>query len=74
MTIKNGRKITTYIYGRTMLINILKKFTKGKDLIRPKMTIFATTYLTLACLFEMKTSFITINSEEWKTSKFGTSQ
>ena len=39
------------------------------------MTRFATTYLTLACLYEMKTSLMTMfNSEEWKTSKFGTSQ
>ena len=39
------------------------------------MTRFATTYLTLARLYEMKTSLMTMfNSEEWKTSKFGTSQ
>ncbi|XP_027915063.1 uncharacterized protein LOC114174418 [Vigna unguiculata] len=35
ITIKKGRRITTYIYGRAMLISMLKKFTKGKDLIRP---------------------------------------
>jgi len=34
LTIKKGRKITPYIYGRTMLISLLKKFTKGRDLIR----------------------------------------
>ncbi|KAH1034436.1 hypothetical protein GYH30_054730 [Glycine max] len=34
-TIKKGRRITTYIYGRTMLISIMKKFTNGRDLIRP---------------------------------------
>ncbi|XP_068497678.1 uncharacterized protein [Phaseolus vulgaris] len=74
-TIQKGRRITTYIYGRAMLITILKKFTNGRDLIRPGMTRFATAYLTLACLYEMKTSLMTMfNSEEWKTSKFGTSQ
>ena len=41
ITIKKGRKITPYIYGRTMLISMLKKFTKGKDLIRSSMTRFA---------------------------------
>nr|KYP52522.1 Glutathione S-transferase 1 [Cajanus cajan] len=35
VTIKKGRKITTYIYSRTMLISMLKKFTKGRDLVRP---------------------------------------
>ncbi|XP_052724958.1 uncharacterized protein LOC128194155 [Vigna angularis] len=75
LTIKKGRKITTYIYGRSMLISLLKKFTKGRDLIRPGVTRFATAYLTLACLHELKASLLTMFSfEEWKTSKFGTSQ
>jgi len=50
VTIKKGKKITTYIYGRTQLISILKKFTRGRDLIRPRVTRFAIAYLTLACL------------------------
>ncbi|KAG4935727.1 hypothetical protein JHK84_049928 [Glycine max] len=53
----------------------LKKFTNGRDLIRPGMTRFATSYLTLACLHELKASLMSMfSSEEWKTSKFGTSQ
>jgi len=71
ITIKKIRKITTYIYGRSMLISMLKKFTKGRDLIRPGVTRFFTTYLTLTCLHELKASLLTmLNSEEWKTSKF----
>jgi len=54
------RRITTYIYGRTMLITILKKFTNGRDLIRLGMTRFAPTYLTLACFYEMKISLMTM--------------
>jgi len=41
------KRITTYIYGRTMLISLLKKFIKGRDLIRPGVTRFATTYLVV---------------------------
>ena len=53
---------------------MLKKFTKGRDLIRFRMT-FATTYLTLTCLYEMKVSVMNMFIfEKWKTSKFGTSQ
>jgi len=67
VTIKKRRKITTYIYGRTMLISMLKKYTNGRDLVRPGMTRFATTYLTLACLHEMKASLMRLfSSEEWK--------
>ena len=74
-TIKKGRRITTYIYRRAMLITILKQFTKGRDLIRPRITRFGISYLTLACMYEMKTPLMTMfKSEEWKTSKLGTSQ
>ncbi|KAL5178843.1 hypothetical protein HKD37_01G000279 [Glycine soja] len=75
VTIKKGRKITTYIYGRTIFINMLKKYTNGRDLVRPGMTKFEIAYLTLACLHEMKTSLMRLfNFKEWKKSKFGTSQ
>ncbi|CAN1127439.1 hypothetical protein LINPERHAP2_LOCUS4046 [Linum perenne] len=54
-TIAKGRKITNYIYGRTLLISMLKDFTKGGELIRPALTRFATAYLTLGCLSEHNT-------------------
>jgi len=67
LTIKKGRKIITNIYGRTMLITMLKKFTKVRDLIRPSMTIFATVCLTVACLHKLKASLLTMFSfEKWK--------
>ena len=40
--IAKGRKITTYIYGRTLLISILRNFTIRKDLIRLLVTRFST--------------------------------
>jgi len=73
ITIKKGRKITAYIYGRTQLISIL--ITRGRDLISPGVTRFATAYLTLSFLHELKASLMNMfSSEEWQTSKFGTSQ
>ena len=47
---------------------MLKKFTRGRDLIRPVMTRFVIAYLTLACFYEMKASLMSMfSSEEWKT-------
>ncbi|XP_061336622.1 uncharacterized protein LOC133283732 [Gastrolobium bilobum] len=73
-TIYKGKKITTYIYSRTSLISILHSFTSGKDLIRPAMTRFATSYLTLKCLHDhklpVKRMFM---SDEWKNSKYAKS-
>jgi len=69
-TIGSGKKITTYIYSRTSLISLLHKFTKGKDLIRPANTRFATSYLTLGCLNENKGSLIRMfTSNEWQSSQ-----
>ncbi|CAN0918382.1 hypothetical protein LINGRAHAP2_LOCUS30839 [Linum grandiflorum] len=54
-TIEKAKKITNYIYASTLLISMLREFTKGYDLIRPGATRFATTYLTLACLRKKST-------------------
>ncbi|XLR61736.1 hypothetical protein S83_012408, partial [Arachis hypogaea] len=69
-TIKKGRKITMFMYSRSMLISMLKNFTKGKDLVRPGATRFATAYLTLTCLHDNKGPLMTMfTSHDWKTTK-----
>lgn len=74
-TISMGRRITTYIYTRSMLISFLRKYTNGRDLIRPASTRFATAYLTLSCLSEHRVPMINLfNSQEWKDSKFSSTK
>ncbi|XP_057746199.1 uncharacterized protein LOC130965456 [Arachis stenosperma] len=69
-TIKKGRKITTFIYSQSMLISMLRNYTKGKDLVRPGATRFATAYLTLTCLHDNKGPLMTMfTSADWKTTK-----
>ncbi|CAN1222407.1 hypothetical protein LINGRAPRIM_LOCUS566 [Linum grandiflorum] len=70
-TINKGRKITNFIYGRSMLISIMKEFTKDQDLIRHAVTRFATAYLTLGCLSKHKGDLMSMfSSEKWKKSAF----
>jgi hypothetical protein len=45
VTIANGRRITSYIYSRIILISMLRHFTTTR---------FATVYLTLGCLTRSK--------------------
>ncbi|KAF7824624.1 zf-BED domain-containing protein/DUF659 domain-containing protein/Dimer_Tnp_hAT domain-containing protein [Senna tora] len=74
-TIEKGRKITTFIYSRTPLISMLKNFTNGEDLIRPGVTRFATTYLTLGCLFDNRTTLKTMfSSTQWKSNQFASTE
>ena len=71
VTIANGRRITSYIYSRTILISMLRHFTKGKDLIRPTATRFATAYLTLGCLSDCKIQLMTMfTSIQWRSCRF----
>jgi hypothetical protein len=70
-TIARGKKVTQYIYSKTSLISLLQIHTKGKDLVRPAVTRFATSYLTLACLMENKGALIRMfTSNQWTSSKF----
>ena len=74
-TIAAGRRITTYIYGRGLVLNMLRDFTKGRDLIRLAATRFATAYLTLSCLNELKGPLMSMfSSTEWKNSKFSSTK
>lgn len=43
-TIPKCRKITTYIYLKISFISLLQHFKKGKDLVRPGITHFATSF------------------------------
>ncbi|XP_042410002.1 uncharacterized protein LOC121999379 [Zingiber officinale] len=70
-TITKARRVATYIYSRTLLISMLRHFTKSRDLIRPATTRFATAYLTLSCFKELKVFLMTMfSSQSWKTSRF----
>ncbi|XP_048491084.1 uncharacterized protein LOC104901267 [Beta vulgaris subsp. vulgaris] len=70
-TILKARKVTTYIYSRTLLHTWMKEFTKGRELIRPAVTRFATSYLTLRSLNEQKGPLLALfASNKWKNSKF----
>lgn len=56
VTIKGGRRITTDIYSRTMLITMLKKSKYGRNLTRRIMTRFVTTNLVIVCISDLKAS------------------
>ena len=75
VTIGKGRRIITYIYSRTLLISMLRHFTKGKYLIRLAATRFATAYLTLGCLNDCKIQIMTIFTfVQWRSSRYSKSE
>lgn len=71
VTISKARRISTFIYSRTLLISQLRKCTKGRDIIRPAVTRFATAYLSLNCINELKSGLQQLfTSDFWKSSRF----
>ncbi|XP_031496371.1 uncharacterized protein LOC116261699 isoform X2 [Nymphaea colorata] len=45
--LKKAKAITTFIYGYAWTLNLMRKYTDGKELLRPAVTRFASSYLTL---------------------------
>lgn len=47
-------EVNAYMYGYSSLINMMKRFTKQKDLNRSTLTRFATALLTLISTYRQK--------------------
>lgn len=48
--LEEAKIITQYIYNHAWILNIMRKFTGGRELIRPKITRFVTNFLSLRFL------------------------
>ncbi|XP_042049334.1 uncharacterized protein LOC121794979 [Salvia splendens] len=53
-TIQKGISLVGYIYSHTFTLNLLETFTNKKELMRPAVTRFATSFLTLERIHEEK--------------------
>eukprot|EP00253_Pinus_taeda_P031449 PITA_31449 len=49
-TVEHAKCITKYIYNHSWVLNLMRKHTGGKELVRPSITRFATHFLMLQCL------------------------
>ena len=63
-----AKKVTNFIYNHLWVLAQMRKFAK-KDLVRPATTRFATAYLTLESLYQMKQPLqMLFVSQEWSSS------
>ncbi|XP_075073625.1 uncharacterized protein LOC107783682 isoform X1 [Nicotiana tabacum] len=64
-------KVYAYISQRPLLLNLMRKFTKERNLVRPAKTRFATTFLTLHSFYLQKANLRKlVLSTEWKDNKY----
>lgn len=63
--------LNSYIYQRLGVVNLLRRFTKQKELFRPAKTQFATAFITLSRIHVQKNNLKAMfTSEEWVHSKW----
>lgn len=70
-TMSKARKIAVFIYRHSWVINLMRKYTKDRELTRAAITRFATSYLTLRRLNETKIALTAMfTSEKWQRSQY----
>ncbi|XP_052187694.1 uncharacterized protein LOC127798276 [Diospyros lotus] len=70
-TFERAVMVNSYIYTRSGLVNMLRRFTDKKELLRPAKTRFATAFITLGRMHSLKSNLRRMfTSEEWMTSKW----
>ncbi|XP_038685776.1 uncharacterized protein LOC119985557 [Tripterygium wilfordii] len=68
-TIKSAKNVVKYIYGHSWVLALMRFHTKNQEIIRPAVTRFATSFLTLQSLYKQKQPLMTLfSSEKWASS------
>ena len=69
--VEQAKCITRYIYNHTWVLNLMRKNTGGKELVRSAITRFATNFLTLQSLIQQKANLRKMFScDEWNASQW----
>ncbi|KAG5542347.1 hypothetical protein RHGRI_022029 [Rhododendron griersonianum] len=72
--IEKAKAFTIFIYAHHTTLALMRKATKKRDIVRPGVTRFATSFLTLQSLAEKKEALkVMVISDEWGKSKWGPS-
>ncbi|CAN6557378.1 unnamed protein product [Malus baccata var. baccata] len=65
-TLKNGRCISKYLYGHQWILALMRKYINNSEILRPTVTRFATSFLTLQSLQKQKENLVALfTSKEW---------
>eukprot|EP00253_Pinus_taeda_P015102 PITA_15102 len=52
--VEKAKSITKYLYNHTIVLNTMRNYTEGKEIVRPVVTRFATNFVSLQSLVEQK--------------------
>jgi len=52
--VEKAKSITKYLYNHTIVLNAMRIYTEGKEIVRPAVTRFATNFISLQSMVEQK--------------------
>jgi len=71
IALKKSMAINDYIHSSVALVNLMRRFTNQRNLHRPAVTRFATSFITLSCIYKQKNNLRKmVTSQEWSNSKW----
>ena len=74
-TLKRARCISKYLYGHQWVLALMRKYTNNSEILRPAVTRFATSFLTLQSLQKQKENLVALfTSQEWSESTYAKSR
>ncbi|XP_042012021.1 uncharacterized protein LOC121760410 [Salvia splendens] len=69
--IKKSIALTGYIYSKMGVLNMMIRYTNKRELLRPTVTRFATSFITLRSIHNQRQDIIKMfTSDEWTTSQW----
>ncbi|OMO65882.1 putative Zinc finger, BED-type [Corchorus capsularis] len=65
-TIAQAKSVTRFVYNHSVILNMMRRFTFGNDIVEPAVTRSATNFVTLQRMADLKLNLQTmINSQDW---------
>ncbi|XP_024005684.1 uncharacterized protein LOC112082292 [Eutrema salsugineum] len=69
--IEKARAITRFVYNRSDVLNLMRKFTSGNDILQPAVSTSATDFATLSRMAELKSKLqAMVASPEWNECSY----
>ncbi|KAL9678287.1 hypothetical protein QQ045_016130 [Rhodiola kirilowii] len=70
-TIKSAIVLNSYIYNHVGVLNLMRKYTNKRELLRPAITRFATTFITFKSLYDQKANLRRMFTlDDWRKTKW----
>ncbi|KAM7517141.1 hypothetical protein LguiA_006724 [Lonicera macranthoides] len=70
-TLEKAKRVVKFIYGHSIILSMMRKYTGDREFLRPAITRFATAYLTLQSIYKQKMPLSAMfTSQEFAQTKY----